>query len=138
MRIWSFYHGQTGVVSPQRFVSGDPSSKGLKENTPAGHEAIEAALDHLSQRFDLATKAVVDFQPPAPSADHVWNATSKRWTLNPAARAKLAARNTALAKIRALEASQARPLRELALGDATAAKKLADIDAQIKALRSSL
>src|ERR1039458_1425660 len=82
------------------------------------HAFVGADVDRRSQRVDIVTGQLIDYQPPQPSSDHEWNATNKRWHLTQAVQAKQAARSTALAKIAALEASGVRCARELALGQA--------------------
>lgn len=141
MKTFSFYHRESGVVHHQRFGTdtGDEQrrERQLAANTPADHVAIEAVLDHLSQRVDLTgeTPAVVDYQPPAPSTDHEWNAETKRWQLKPEVAQRQAERERAFAKIRALESSQPRAVREAVLGQAGAVERLAAIDKQIAELR---
>jgi len=110
----------------------------LARNLRDGEAHVDGTVDHLSQRVDLATGAVVDYQPPRPSADHEWNATAKRWRLTAAAAAKAAARTEALAQIASIEASQHRVLREAALGDTAASTRLLAIEDQIIKLRQQL
>jgi hypothetical protein len=87
----------------------------------------------------IATAAhIVDYQPPAPSAEHEWNATTKRWQLNAAATAKAQARTAALATIATLDMQSIRATRELALGVPGALERVAAIDAQIATLRGQL
>lgn len=52
-------------------------------NVPAGCGVIVGVYDHLSQKVDLATGQVVDYQPPQPSSDHVWDISSRRWVYVP-------------------------------------------------------
>ena len=118
MSTYSFYHPETGQIHHQAFGTDD--ARMLKANTPAGYVATPGCLDPLSQRIDVTTGEVVDYQPPSPSADHEWNATTKRWQLNAAVTAKREARRSALASIAALEASQDCAIRELSLGQAGA------------------
>ena len=133
MSTYSFYHPETGQIHHQAFGTDD--ARMLKANTPAGYVATPGCLDPLSQRIDVTTGEVVDYQPPSPSADHEWNATTKRWQINAAVTAKAEARRSSLASIAALEVSQDRAIRELALGQAGALDRLKALDIEIAALR---
>jgi hypothetical protein len=135
-KTWSFYDA-TGLFVGRTFTG---PSENLEMNTPQGHAAMEGVHDHLSRRVDLETGETVDWQPPQPSADHVWNADTKRWQLHQAVQDKLVRRQAAVGRIAALEALQARPLRELARdpSSAEARKRLAAIEAEIAALRIDL
>lgn len=137
MRTWSFHHKDTGLFNGSTY-SCDNDKTPIAANTPPDHIAVAGVYDHLSQRVDLATGKVVDYQPPQPSPDHEWNAETRRWQLTAAAAAKGIAAETARAKIKQLEASQHRAVREALLGDQAALKRLASIDFEIKTLRSQL
>ncbi|WP_428421978.1 tail fiber assembly protein [Methylibium sp.] len=56
-------------------------------NIPSGLAAREGVYDHLSQRVDLITGAVVDWQPPAPADTEfetwAWDAKTRRWLSTP-------------------------------------------------------
>lgn len=84
-RTWSFYDAATGAIAPARVTC--PAGPNLAGNTPAGHVAIEGRFDHLSQRVNLQTGQVEDYQPPAPADDELrtwaWNADTKRWVASP-------------------------------------------------------
>jgi len=136
MKTYSFYHAETGVLHPDVFFSTNPDT--LPANTPVGHVAIEGMVDALSQRFDLRSKQIVDYQPPQPSSKHEWNKETKRWQLNSAASAVEESRTRALNQIAALEQSQNRIVREHLLGDASALERLAQIDNRIAELRKEL
>lgn len=131
---WSFYDLETGLFSGRTFSG----PQGCKENTPIGHGAHEGQVDHLSQRKDLNTGALVDYQPPQPSPDHEWSADQKRWQLSTAAQQRLIARELALARIAVLEASQHRAIRESALAYDGAKARLQAIDDEIVKLRVTL
>lgn len=87
-RRWRFFDAATGVFVDR--VANLPESM-LPVNTPAGTVAFEvqpgAAVDILSQRVDIATGELVDYQPPAPAADAwrtwSWDAATKRWVAVP-------------------------------------------------------
>lgn len=135
MKEYSFYHLETGLLAPH--VIGCPD-EALELNTPEGHAAIEGHHDHMSKRVDIASGQVVDYQPSAPSADHEWNAETKRWQLSAAATDLANRRIAAISRIAQLENSQHRALREFALGMAGAADRLKEIDQTISALRKDL
>lgn len=136
MKSYSFYHRETGVIHPKKFGTDDTTQ--LAGNTPVDHAAIEGYHDHLSKRFDFEAKQVVEWIPPAPSADHVWNPETLRWQESAATMEKIARRNAALVRIALLEASQHRHVREHALGMAGALEALQAIDAEIVSLRPDL
>ena len=107
----------------------------LARNLRDGEAHVDGTVDHLSQRVDLATGAVVDYQPPQPSIDHEWNAEVKRWQLTATASVKQQARVAADAQIAALIASQHDAVRAAILGEPTALQCLKDIHYQIELLR---
>lgn len=137
MKVCSLYDPATGHFTGE-IVGGSP--KQLAANMPPGLLAIEGRFDRLSQRVDLETGTVVDWQPPAPDGDHEWNPDSKRWVLKIEIAAAIERSRAALAEIEKLEGSQARPLRELAIDPSaeSAAAKLRAIDEEIAALRRDL
>lgn len=131
----SIYSEETGLFTGVIVAVHDEL---LDANTPIGCKTLIGRYDHLSQRVDVASGTVVDYQPPQPSTDHEWNADTKRWQLTAAAQSKIDGHTAALAQIAALEAKGARCVRELALGQAGAADRVAAIDAEIAALRPAL
>ena len=139
LRTWSFHHKDTGLFNGANYSSDhntDGRTASVAENTPADHVAVEGVFDYLSQRVDLASGQVVDYQPPAPSVDHEWNASTKRWHLSAAVSARNQARDVALAAIARLEASQPRAMRDFVLrGDNS---RILAIDAAIERLRADL
>lgn len=138
MKTWHFYDLTTGLFTRQRLVTSDDAL--LAANTPAGCGAHAGAVDPDSQRVDLATGELVDWQPPQPSVDHEWNTDSRRWELTPAAAKREAAALDAQRRIEALEIAQLRPLRELLLDQTSqpARARLAEIDAEIATLRPAV
>src|SRR5277367_2415396 len=101
MKTVSFYHKDTGIFHGNQFIGTDDATVAL--NTPPDHVAIDGHHDPLSKRVNLdahrqivaieaeietvqdraqrqaeldALKALllVDYQPPAPSTDHEWDA----------------------------------------------------------------
>jgi hypothetical protein len=112
----SFYDPETGIFTGRQFRG---SSRTLAANTPSGMKALRGRYDHRTQRVDVETGQVVDYRPPP---DPVEN------------------RNRARARIRALEAKQKRPLRELSIdpSNSEARSRLETIDAEIAILRGEL
>lgn len=51
----------------------------LAINVPDGFSCLVGSYDVLSQRVDITSGSVIDYQPPQASADHVWNTATKRW-----------------------------------------------------------
>jgi hypothetical protein len=133
--VLSLYDPSTGILTGQT-VSGSPAIVAL--NIPKGAAAIEGEHDHLSKRVDLATRQVVDWQPPQPSPDHEWNAETRRWQPTAAAITRQEGRQAALARIAALEAGTIRTLRDAALGIPGAHDRLAAVEAEIAQHRATL
>lgn len=106
---------------------------------PDGHVAIEGDFDHLSKRFDLATRAVVDYQPPRPDNDHEWDTITDparpRWRKRRDIVEREQRRITNLAKIAELESKQHRRVRELLEANDP---RLQEISAEIEQLRAEL
>ena len=134
-KTYSIYRTSDGLFTGGRLHVPEAD---LTRNLRDGEAHIEGVTDHLSQRVDLTTGTVINYQPPQPSPDHEWNAETKRWRLTPAAAAKCAAAELARAQIKQLEASQHRAVREATLGDPSAVKRLMEIEDKIKALRNQL
>ena len=135
MKQYSFFHKETGLLHPQKFSTNDDTQ--LSGNTPAEHIAIEGHHDHKRKRVNVETKEVIGYQPPSPSADHVWT-DEHGWQLSEAALAKIERKRSAAARIAYLESTQHRAIREHALGTPGAEQRLKDIDAEIASLRSDL
>jgi hypothetical protein len=136
MKFHSFAHKETGLFSGRTFGTDDPAQ--LEQNVPADHVAIEGTHDHLSRKLDIATGEVIDYRPPQPSIDHLWDATTRRWQLSAIASGRLARSAAARQRIEDLERSQHRLVREHCLGMATATARLKAIDDEIFSLRSQL
>jgi hypothetical protein len=134
-KTYSLYEAATGLFTGKRLHCDDEGL--LAVRLPAGTLALQGAFDPRSQRMDLATGEIVPYRPPAPSGDHEWDNIAKRWQVKPAVRGE--SRSTVIyARIQALEATQGRAVREATLGDATAMKRLKEIDAEITDLRKEL
>jgi hypothetical protein len=136
IKTFSLYEAATGLFTGQRLQCDEDGLVGAR--LPPGTLAIEGAYDHMSQRVDLSTGKVVAYHPLAPSADHEWNAASKRWQVRKGVRETEGRRAVVFARIHALETSQGRAIREATLGDPAAMKRLKEIDAEIAALRAEL
>jgi len=140
---WHFYHKETGMVHPKVIHSdmadAEIALKFAQRNAPEYHLPIAGKIiDQLSQKVDVVTCAIVDYQPPAPSADHEWNEAVKRWNLNPMVAARDLARTSAAAQIRDLESKAIRALIEQALGHEGAKERLEALHKQITELRPTL
>ena len=147
MNIWSFYDKTNGMIAPWRF-SGPPSS--LPQNTAKGYEPISGTYDHMSQRFDLKSKKVVDYVPDKPAAtefiDYRWNPLSKRWESFVTPAGERAQENELLAvRMKQVEARQQRALRDVAIAAALGSKPpdaavqaLLEVERDIAALRAQL
>lgn len=110
-----------------------------------GGASIEGRYDHLSQRVNLATGQVEDWQPPPPPdtemLTHAWDADTKRWIGQPTlANHKQRAAQAIKAQIAAIEATQPRAVREAILDGfgESSRSKLRDIEARIATARSRL
>lgn len=135
MKDWRFYDPETGLFADRTFIGRESAAE---RNTPAGLVAVEGRYDHLSQRVDLETGAVVDWQPPAPSEDHEWHADSRRWRKRADVVEREANAKATQSRIAELERMQLRALREAVLGDEMAKARLQAIDDEITALRPEL
>lgn len=139
IRSYSFYHAETGMFAGKIYETDAPSDATILREGPPGHSYVEGKHDHLSKRVDVATGTVIDWQPPAPSAEHEWDSDRRRWKLSPAASMKLHRSLEATAQIQHLENDvQPRILREVALGHDGAKERLASLDAEIEQLRPQL
>lgn len=130
---WSFYRTDTGELLSR--VLSFTREADVAANTPVGCTAIEGEYDFLSQRVDVVTGKVLDWQPPAPDADHEWNASLRRWMKKAAIVEREMRRAATQAQIDALERQQQRRVRELL---AESDPRLKAIDQQIEALRPDL
>lgn len=85
---WHFYRLSDGHFNGMRF---EGPEQYLEPNIPPGCGAITGVVDALSQRVDLESGALVDWQPPAPADDEfrtfAWDAQLRRWIATPTAAA---------------------------------------------------
>jgi len=136
IKTYSLYEAATGMFTGKRLQCDEEAL--LEMRLPPGTLTIEGNFDHMSQRVELSTGSIVAYHPLAPSADHEWNAAAKRWQIKNGLRETEGRRAVVFARIHALETSQGRAIREATLGDASAMKRLKEIDAEITALRAEL
>jgi hypothetical protein len=140
MKVYSLYDSTTGLFVGRSFGTDlredtGEHARAIAANTPAGHGTVEGVHDHLSRKVDLTTGAVVDYQPPQPSADHEWSASMKRWQLTAAAQAKAAAAEATRARHAELISQQHDDVRRAVLGDAAAKARLQAIEVEITGLQ---
>lgn len=155
---WHVYRKSDGVFVGRSFSTlavdnrADQSTfwAAVAANVPEGHGVVANVADWQSQRVDPQTGAVVDWRPPAPPDDGqqtwAWHEDAGRWISTPTPAAQRAKRREAVqAVIATLEASQARPAREIALATCRglpvppgAADRMAQIDMEISRLRAGM
>lgn len=80
MSTWSKYSLADGRLTG---VTVTCSGDYLDANVEADCGCVIGEYDALSQRVDLATGLVIDYQPPQPSPDHAWDAELRRWLYVP-------------------------------------------------------
>lgn len=135
MKNWSYYDRETGLFSRKKH-SGPDFWEPLP---PDGYIAIEGDFDHLSKRFDLATRTVIEHQPPRPDDEHEWDMTTDparpRWRKRRAVVEREQRRIANLVRINELEAKQHRRVRELL---EASDPKLQEITREIEQLRADL
>src|SRR5271155_3008640 len=100
-KTFSLYIAATGLFTGKRLQCDDDAL--VEMRLPPGTLAMEGAYDHMSQRVELSTGNVVAYHPLAPSADHEWNAASKRWQIKQGVREVEGRRAVVFARIHALE-----------------------------------
>lgn len=120
MTTWHFYRLADGIFEGRSFTSSDEEALAL--NTPEGFGARGDVLDWESQRVDIETGELVDYQPPAPDDDHEWihddedGNRVRRWVLKPEVAERRAVKAAAIERIAELEKKQERAIREHVLG----------------------
>lgn len=140
-RNWAFYDASTGLFRPKRITC--PDAFDISTKTPDGCIPIEGEYDHLSQRVDIETGDIVDYQPPLPDDDHDWNAEAKRWLKRAEVRQWERARDAAQTQLDALDLKKVRALSEHVLSPERAGRdgklpreRLEEIEAQMEPLRA--
>lgn len=143
MREYFIYDLSTGIFTGRSFSSNNNTNDAIfvELNTPKNCGVFADVPDPLSQRVDLDTGLLVDYMPPAPSADHEWNGERRRWQFSAAAME----RKRALSRIQQLELRALRPQREITMASALgqpandeAVTRLESIEAEIESLRMLL
>lgn len=147
IRAWHFYRLVDGILTGRSVTLDDEDDELLQANTPAGCAAVADVTDWQSQRVDLMSGGLVEWQPPPPADDAMrtwaWNADARRWASVPTLAALKAERLARLQDaIEAQEAAQARPVRELLAAmlaggqaDQAARDRFAAVSAKIAALQ---
>lgn len=138
MKTWCFFNPATGLFIDRIYCSSNLQS--LEANTPEGLYAVEGRYDYLSQRVDVESGEVIDYQPPQPSDDHEWNVNTKRWQLKQEVEARNRQRASALMQLQQLDAKETRAISDLLThpNDETAQTRLAAVRAQKDELRKQL
>lgn len=87
---WHFYDQATGLFSGASFSGSEAELAQQLAHRGAGVGAHAGAVDHLSQKIDLATGAIIDHKPDPPwdGTDLTlyvwwWDASARRWKLRP-------------------------------------------------------
>lgn len=80
MNTFSVYNKETGFFTGTYITC---AGHFLDLNVPEGCSCMLGTYDHLSQRIDLESSTVIDYQPPQPSENHQWDADAKRWVYVP-------------------------------------------------------
>jgi hypothetical protein len=78
-QTYSVYNLSTGRFAQR--ISCPAAS--LDMNVPEGHGCVLGEYDLETQMIDIETSEVIDYQPPPPSVNHVWNAETRRWVYVP-------------------------------------------------------
>lgn len=140
MKTFSIYKLADGLFTGQRFSLAPFDKARAESNVPSGCGMIEGEYDHLSQCVDISTGKVIEYQPPKPSENSVWNDKTRRWEKHPLVADAVRRAEQARQSIAELEVSQRRPLRELALDPSNflAKERLLGINAQIEEQRKYL
>lgn len=136
IRYWSEYRKDTGEFTGRTMAASAQAD--ADANRRPGCAFREGRYSRHTQRIDIKTDAVVEVDPVPPDNDHEYNTSIGRFVKKREVVEREARVQTASAAIEALERSQHRALREVALGDAEARKRLKDIDDEIAALRAVL
>jgi hypothetical protein len=114
---WHYFDLSSGILQGRTFRCSDPS---VRPPEIAGLGTIQGVIDWHSQRVDITTRALVDYTPPPPDADHEWihddehGKRVRRWMLKPGVSERRDRIAAILAELSALDARLIRPLGELA------------------------
>lgn len=138
--MWSFYDPLTGDFSGRTFSG---SERLLEANTPKGLKPLPGRYDRLSQRVDK-TGAVVDYQPPAPDADHEWRENAfqgrPRWVKKLDVVQREAMDAAARERLEEIDLAMVRPLAQLILDPqhAVARAALNELETEAAVLRADV
>lgn len=116
MKTWYFFRREDGHFDGRSLSA--TSADALSLNTPEGFGAMEGVTDWQSQRVDISTGALMDYQPPPPDADHVWieddehGQRVRRWVLSQSAAERRRREAEIRAELATLDARMIRPLAE--------------------------
>jgi len=115
----SLYDPKTGFFTGQTVSCREDR---IAQNVPSGLAAKEGTFDHRSQRVDVTSGQVVSYERPASALEAERRAAQVR---------------DARQRIAALERSQLRPMRELAIdpNNVEAKRRLQEIETEIAGLR---
>ena len=93
----------------------DGPAEQLVDNTPpnAGHVDADLVTDPPSQRINVLTGAVIDWQPPRPSDGHYWDTQARRWFLDPIVEARNRRTDEIMQTIKGIDERMIRPGFEL-------------------------
>jgi hypothetical protein len=111
---YSYYDKTTGLFTGKTFSTTDETAAHAARQAP-DKGVVKGHHDKLSKKVDLATGKVVDYVPPAPSAEET----------------KTIAKGQALKLIAQLEASSGRLVRQALLNVPGALAKLAALEDRV-------
>lgn len=74
--MYSVYDNETGLILYSVLLQ---NVDRLQTIVKDGHGCVLGDYDGMCYRVDLETGDVVDYQPPQPSPNHVWDVGTKRW-----------------------------------------------------------
>ncbi len=144
----SEFDASTGFFTGRSF-DGSAGLTELAMMLQPGHDLMPGTFDHLSQRVDVASGQVVDFQPAAPTDDElrtwVWSPQARRYQAVPTLLGRKAPLLERLEQQMAQmeSAEQGRPMRELLLAlmaggtpDPAALDRLQAAESALAALRA--
>jgi hypothetical protein len=87
----------------------------IEKNIPPGCSYVPGAHDARNRRINTISKAVEAYQPPQDDPDAVWDAAKELWEIPASIFAARVDKADMTRRIEALERTQLRALRELAL-----------------------
>lgn len=134
---YSFYYLETGMFLGKTWYG---PMQLLYLNTPLSCGAMEGCFDYLSQRVDVESGEVVNYQPSPPSENHEWDEAIKRWQLNAEAQKEYLDDRVARGELIQLDMQLIRYLAEDQAGilDQEGERRVSAIIARKAALRAKL